>query len=229
MFSSTTKALMAKEWQVLALYTLYYAGGGLLAISLNFIPGQKVSFASSVLLITVFIAFYCHSAMRATITEQKEKNHLFLMTLPVSARKIFFIKMLVNWALFTGVWLLFMAAIALIILFSDRIPSMALSSYLLIFSVFIPAYCIILGVGMITKSESWTILAFIICNISCTVAINLMSSNAEVQSAFSLGTFSEIGLYWPSWAPAIFMSVIGITLAGLLLTSAVGFFRKDFF
>lgn len=220
---------MAKEWQVLALYTLFYVGGGLLAISLNFIPGQKVSFVSSVLLITVFIVFYCHSAMRATITEQKEKNHLFLMTLPISARKIFFIKMLINWAIFTGVWLLFMATVSLIILFSDCIPSMVLSSYLLIFSIFIPAYCIIFGVGMITKSESLTILAFIICNISCTVAINLMSSNAEVQSAFSLGTFSEIGLYWPSWAPAIFMSVTGITIAGLLLTSAVGFFRKDFF
>lgn len=229
MFNSATKALAAKEWRLLALYTICYAAGGLLAISLNFIPGQKVAFGSSVLLITVFVSFYCHTAMKATITEQKEKNHLFLMTLPVSARQVFFVKVAMNWAIFTGIWLLFVTAVSLLIMFSDRIPSMALSSYLLIFSVFVPAYCIILAVGMITRSESWTILAFIVCNISCTLAINIMSSNSEVQSAFSLGTYGEIGLYWPSWASTIFAFVVAITFVGLLLTATVGYFRKDFF
>lgn len=229
MFNPITKMLMAKEYSFLRGNALLYAIGGICAIAVNLIPGQPASFVSSILIITVFMVFYCHIAMKSVITEKKEKNDLFLMTLPVSARQLFFSKMGVNWSLFVALWLLFIGAISIIVVTSDRIPSMVLSLYLLIFALLIPAYSIILSVGMVMVSEGWAILAVVICNVLSTVAINMMSNSSGVADAFDRGTFGEIGFVFPAWAMTFLISMCIITTLAVLWAVIAGFRRKEFF
>ena len=221
--------LIYKEFSFLRFNAFLYSLAGLCAIAVNLIPGQPASFISSILIITVFMVFYCHIAIKSVITENKEKNDLFLMTLPVSPRQLFFSKMLVNGMFFLAVWLLFVGAISLVIVMNDRIPSMVLSLYLLIFILLIPAYSIILSVGMITVSEGWAILALVGCNVVSTVAINMMSNSSGVSEAFELGTFAEIGFIFPSWAMTFSLSMCTITILIISISVVVGFRRKYFF
>lgn len=226
MRSHLISALLWKDWQFISLQIIAYPLMGGLFIGVNLIPGEVASFIGSLLVITVFVAFYSHIAIKSVINERKEKNHLFLMTLPISLQLIFFTKMLANWIAFFAVWCFLLTLLVLIIVPSDRIPSAVMTLYILIFLLFIPAFSIILGVGLVSGSEGWTILAFVLCNTIVTVSINLMSSHSEVQTLFSMGTFSELGFVWPSWTTAYLMVVGVTTIAAFAVTIIAGSMQK---
>ena len=229
MLNYVNKTLLAKECRFLKINALLYSMAGLCAISVNFIPGQVASFISSVLVITVFMVFYSHISIKSVITEKKEKNDLFLMTLPVSTQQLFFSKMVVNWAFFLLLWLLFVGVISAVVMTSNRIPSMVLSSYILIFSLLIAGYSVVFSVGMIMVSEGWAIVALVLSNVVTTVVINLMSNNPEITGSFGLGTFSEIGFIFPSWTPIFMGSMCTIAFLMASITVIVGLRRKEFF
>ena len=229
MHNRTARALFGKELSMLSPHIIGYALIGLLSISLNLIPGEAASFASSILTITAFMVFYCHFAMKSVVAEKKDKNDLFLMTLPVSARQLYFIKLGFNGLVFLIMWLLYVAAIALAVVTSDHMPSVLLSLYLLVFSVVIPAFCIILTVGMITGSEGWTIIALVISNVVSTIIFNVITNSADITSAFSSGTFKEIGFLWPEWSSLVFSVMGAVTAFVVSIVVIKGLRKKDFF
>lgn len=229
MRSHHISALIWKDWRLISLQVMVYSVMGSLFVGINLIPGEAASFTGSLLVITVFVAFYSHIAIKSVINERKEKNHLFLMTLPLSARLLFFTKMLATWLVFFFVWCLFLAMVALVMIPSDHVPAIVLTLYALIFLLFIPAFAFILGVGLVSGSEGWTILAFVLCNTMVTVSINLLSREPEVQTLFSMGTVGELGLVLPSWTMAYVSGISLITISVLAITIAAGLMKKDYF
>lgn len=227
MYSRVINALLWKDWRLISLQIVAYSAMGCLFIGINLIPGEAGSFIGSLLVITVFVAFYSHIAIKSVIRELKDKNHLFLMTLPISARLLFFTKMLSNWMAFFAVWCLLLVLVSVVMMPSGHIPSMVLTLYVLIFLLFIPAFSLILGVGLVSGSEGWTILIFVFCNTMVTVSINIISRHPEVQASFSMGTFGELGFVWPSWAMTYVIGVAVMTFSVLVITTAAGLVKKD--
>lgn len=229
MLNRTTRALYCKEFSMLSPHLIGYALIGLLSISLNLIPGETVSFASSILMITAFMVFYCHIAMKSIVAEKKDKNDLFLMTLPVSARQLYFIKLSFASLVFILMWLVYVGAVVLITVTSQHMPSVLLSLYFLVFSVVIPAFFIILTVGVITGSEGWTIIALVFTNVVSTIIFNVITNSADITGAYSEGTFSEIGFLWPEWAGLIFGVMGAATALAISVAIIKGVSKKDFF
>lgn len=227
--ASVISVLLWKDWRFISLQIIAYSLMGGIFIGVNLIPGETASFIGSLLVITAFVAFYSHIAIKSVINERKEKNHLFLMTLPISKPLLFFTKMLANWIAFFAVWCFLLALLALLIVLSDRIPSAVLTLYILVFLLFIPAFSTILGVGLVSGSEGLMILAFVLCNTLVTVSINLIASHSEVQALFSMGTFGELGFVWPSWTIAYLVVVGATTITVFTITVVAGSMKKEYF
>lgn len=229
MFNPVLRAIFFKDLNFISLHVVVYALIGLISIVINLIPGQTASFMSSILTITAFMVFYCHLIMKSVVAEKKESNDLFLMTLPVSARQLYFFKLGFNVLIFTLMWLLYVAALAAVVMTSDHMPAVVLSIYLLVFSVVIPAFFFILTVSLITRSEGWTIIALVFSNVVSTITFNMVSSSDDITSAFSRGTFSEIGFVWPPWSIPFFGVMAGIAFVAITASVFKGLLKKYFF
>jgi len=221
MRNSAFKAFVKKESLLLSHLITFYFIAGMLSITPNLVAKEAVYFISSIITITLFVAFYCHLAVAVTVFEIREKNNLFLMTLPWSARFLYLAKFAFNWLVFAVMWLAFIAAIASALLFSSGIPSMLFSLYVIIFSLFPAAFSVVLTVGLIARSEGITILTFVLCNVVTTIVSGLLSNHPEVVEGFPLGTFSEIGWIWPSWTGKVVMASLLVTAAAFI--TGIGF------
>lgn len=229
MSSAAFRALLFKDRHFILPMVLSYLGAGLCAITLNLIRGEAIIIVNSFFILTIFMSFYSHLAMKATLGEIRDRNYFFLVTLPLSSRFLFFSKLAVNWLAFLLLWSAFLVALAITILTSSHIPSMVFSLYVMIFALYPPVFSIILAVGMISRSEGGTILSFVLCNSISTALISLISNTEQVQSGFPKGTFYEIGWTWPSWAGSLALVSFAITLIASLATVTYGARRREFF
>lgn len=218
MDSRILRALLYKDWSAGKKLLLVYFFGILFSASVNLIPGQSASFVASVLLITVFMTFYCHLALKLSMLERKDRNDLFLMTLPMSPRQYFIYKWLLGVFIFFTLWCCTLGLLGVYVISSDRIPSMLLSLYFLLFLMYIPSFLITLGVGLNIKNDGVVIFIMVMCNSLVTIATSIIGNLASVQQGFALGIFSQVGFVWPIWAKSYFSVMLVLSLFSISAT-----------
>jgi len=222
------RAIAFKTQLLLKNIVLGYLLAGVACIALNFIPHNTAIIVNSFFILTVFMTFYCHLGIKAAVIEVKEHNWQFLMSLPLSARFLLLSTLGFNWAIFMGVWIIYLACIAGSIVWSQHIPSMVLSLYILIFMLYPIVFAFILSASLIFQKEAATIVSFVLGNSIATALISLISNNSEIQQGFAQGTFHEVGWLWPSWTVSYVSLCCLITLVILCITVIIGWRRKYF-
>lgn len=224
----TAKVIAFKTQFLLKKIVLGYLFAGLASIALNFIPSSTAIAVNSFFILTVFMMFYCHLGMKASVIEVKEKNWQFLMSLPISARFLYLSTLGINWAIFMAMWAIYLTLIATSILLSNHIPSVMLSLFVLIFMLYPVVFAFILSVSLIFQKEGATILSFMLANSIATALISLISNTHEIQQGFTQGTFADIGWLWPSWTPVFVLLCLSFTLVTLAVTATIGWQRKHY-
>lgn len=190
--------LIKKDFSLLKRQLLSYSALALIAIVIMFVPHQSVSVLGTIALIFVMVSFYCHIVMKAVVIERKEKNHLFLANLPVSARTLALTKVTTVVLIFLCLWA---AAFALVFCLSINIaylPGAAPANYALYFMCFPPAFALLLAAAVGFYSEGVATLAMVASNMLIVVLLNYIPNSPFMSAAFSAGSIAEVGLLWPT-------------------------------
>jgi ABC-2 type transport system permease protein len=209
--------LTKKDCELFKRQTLAYSSFGLVSIGVMSLP--KMYYVGSVLLFTSIIAFYCHLVFTTTIGERKEKNHLFLMTLPVSPSDLSLIKIGSLVTLFLLVWGGLFGLTSAFLLHSPFWPGASLAFYSIGFCLYPAAFSCILATAIISRSEGWTIFVLVITNVIVTVVMNYFPTMPFMKDALGAGDLQTIGILWPE--PVNQILSIQWVLCGAVLALAV--------
>ena len=212
--------LIAKEFSVLKKQVLCYSALSLLAIAIIAIPHKTAGLLGSILQCTVMIAFYCHITIKSVISEVKEKNHALWLGLPITPNQVQLTKLLSLWVIFFTLWLPFLGLTLAAILSNPYWSAVGPAFYVFGFSLYLPAFALILTSAFITRSEAITIFVLVCTNLGVTMMLNLIPQADEISQAFAAGNIMEAGLIWP--ALLIKLSIISVSIcAGLMLVTVL--------
>lgn len=191
-------------------------------------PWETVVQVAAVLTIFVMVGFYCHLVMKAVILERKEKNHLFLMTLPVSVRQLTVAKITSVALMFSVVWTPSFVLVSILGNLNPHWSSAAPAFYTLAFTAYLPAFALILSVAVLTLSEGATILAFTFANMLVALLLNLVPQSDAMQEAFSRGTIDEVGMAWPEQAVMFILANLLMFISLLALCYGAALRKSSF-
>lgn len=214
--------LIKNEFSLFKKQIIAYALLTLIALAIMALPSKSAAHLGSILLITGFVAFYCHLITSAIIKERKNKNHLLLITLPVRLKSLVYNKITSVLLIFFSLWIPLYASVMIVISMNDAWPAISLAFYSIGFVLFLPASAVILATAAITFSEGLTILAFVISNVCVSIILNYLPNTGFMQAAFEKGSIAEAGILWPheinSWLVAE-MSLFTLLILAIYLTT----------
>lgn len=196
--------LLKKDWDLWRSLIFLYGVGGLVGVALIALPQSFGFYAGSVLLITILIGCGMHLIYLSVINERKLKTLPFVMSLPISIRDFTASKIGINLLIFSVVWLALTLGCVGVTLYRDTLPNGLLPFITIVLLELYTAYCLILGVSILTESEGWTIGTMAVCNLFLNLFIYLVARNDSIRP--------YIGSNQPNWnGPTL--SIIGLEIA----------------
>lgn len=215
-----TWELIKKDFVLLHRQLWCYGLLMLCALAIMCIPNQAVTHFGTIVLIFAMVAFYCHLVMKAVVIEHKEKIHLFLITLPVSARQLMFTKVTATTLAFACIWAPALGLMWALSLFNPHWPAAAPAFHTLGFFTYLPAFALVLAAAATTRTEGLTILAFTLANMVVVLVLNFVPQTDFMQAAFSQGSIAKSGIIWPAQISHWVLIEIAVFL--ILLTVCYG-------
>lgn len=204
--------LITKEFSVLKKQILCYTALSVIAIAIMALPSRSAALFGSILQCTVMISFYCHITMKSVISEVKDKHHALWLGLPITSSRLQLTKLLSLWIVFFALWLPSLVLTFLVILSNPNWPAVAIAFYVFGFSLYLPAFALILTAAFTTRSEGVTIFILVTTNLAVTILLNLIPKADAISQAFAAGTIAQSGLIWP---PLL------LKLAGAAITTCI--------
>jgi ABC-2 type transport system permease protein len=214
------KHLVLKDWYLQRWYLLAYFLGGVLALGIVLIANNQFWFGvGSIGLVSVLLILGCHLAFSTVIAERTEQTLAFVMSLPISVKEY----TLANLLIFVPCWLVLLMAGCLLISYSPLLPDGLIPYTTIIFGTVLINICLILGVALVSESQSWTIAAFVFCGVAFQAALYASSNFPEIEN--SVRTAQAV------WNPAA-IGLISIEAVLCLVILAITFYvqskKKDF-
>lgn len=198
---------------------LSYGGVTLVGMALLGYPNEKVALLGGILCVFAMVALYCHLVFKNVVLEAKEKNHLFLMTLPITASQLAQVKVISSLLAYLIVWVPAFLTLFLLNEICSYWSSGTLVFQVQGFALYLSAFALALSVAIVSRSEGWTIAAWILSNLLVVIFLNIVPSSEYMQTAFSAGSVGEVGVVWPSTANV----VLAVELLVFLVLIAVAF------
>ena len=180
MNASIVRHLILKDWYFQRVSIVGYIAVGAIALALIRFGGEAAFYAGSVLLITVLIAVGIQLVIMTVIQERTQKTLAFVMSLPISTMEYTTAKILANLLIFLVPWATAVVASFVVIAGRDAIPNGLIPFTAVVLTEILVAYCLLLGVALVSESEGWTIVTMVACNL-----------------------FFQFFLYWISHVPAV--------------------------
>ncbi|MDO3388236.1 hypothetical protein QWI17_20485 [Gilvimarinus sp. SDUM040013] len=211
--------LIKRDIAKLKLQMLCYGGITLFGLILLGYPQEQIALLGGIVCVFSMVAFYCHLVFKNVVLEAKENNHLFLMTLPVTAAQLSLVKIISSLLAYLIVWLPAFASLFVLNVICDYWSSGTLVFQVQGFALYLTAFALALSVAIVSRSEGWTISAWVLSNLIVVVFLNIVPSSDYMQKAFSAGIVGEIGVVWPETANV----VIAVELILFAILIAIAF------
>lgn len=220
--------LIRKDFAQLKRQLVSYGLLAVVAAAIMSVPHKAVAHFGTIAMVFVMIAFYCHLVMKTVIVERKAQNHLFLMTLPLSARQLMVTKVTAAVLMFCSVWIPATALVLLLSLVNDNWSGVAPAFHAVGFFSYLPAFALILLAATATCSEGITVLGFTLSNMLVVLVLNFVPQSGFMQEAFSQGSLAEVGLIWPSQINTIILAELAVFSILMVLCYFAAYRKKTF-
>ena len=163
----------------------------------------------------VFLAIFC------VLTERQTRSVLFALSLPVSPVQYMAAKLAASLLAFLFTWLVLTGAIVASIIAFDPPPDGNLPNTAAMMVFFLANFCVLLSVGLTTKSEFWAIAGILGTNTAVPIYMT------TVMPAIRGNPDGPVAV----WSPAI-LTTLGIEAAVIVLSLSFALYvhsrRKDF-
>lgn len=157
-------------------------------------------FVGSLLFITTLVAFGIMLVMYGLAQEREKQIHLFVLSLPVTARDYYVSKVVSTVLCFLAPWFVCAVAVVLSILTLDSVPDGSLAYAVVMLLYFVCNFCLFLGIVLSTLSEKVMIAAIIGTNICITLSLQLFTRVPALGDALEVDHIV--------WSPVVSMIVL---------------------
>lgn len=181
MNTALIQTMVRKDWDLWRGLILFYAVAGLIGLVVMAIPKTFAFYTGTILLITVLIGCGVHLILSSVVYERKHKTLPFLMSLPVTISEVTTSKLVINMLLFFPLWLGLTLGCLFLIFSRETLPDGMVPFALIMLLELFVAYCLILGVAVVTESEGWTIGTMVGCNLFFNLFMFMVSKNQGIK------------------------------------------------
>jgi ABC-2 type transport system permease protein len=181
MSTSMIQRLILKDWYFLRYPMIGYLLGGAFSLALVRTGNAGLSFAGTILLITILISVGIHLAMLTVINERKEQTLTFVMSLPISTREYTIAKILANVLIFLVPWVTLLLG-ALALLWMGDAGGMIPFVTIILTEIFL-SYVLLLAVALVSESQSWTVGAIVVGNLAFNGVLYWVSHIPSIATA----------------------------------------------
>lgn len=216
------KKLVVKDYDLNQKPLAYFVGGSLISLAILGTPHHIAFYMGSIILLTVVVAGGAFMLFSTTITEKKEQNLPFMMTLPVAPVELGLAKMIANLGVFVPFWIAVVAAFTFLILFS-HIPVGILVLFWVVALHTLMNYVLVMATCLVWENEGLSITAMVLTNLSINPLIMYMGNNVEISSHWS-----GDAVVWHGSLTAIVVGQIVVSAVVLALTLVQQSRRRTF-
>ncbi len=222
MNQSMTRTLVRKDVHMNRVFIIGSTLAGLVAVLLS--STSMIGFTiGGVMFITNIVAVGIFVGMYGVVQEREKRTHIFVFSLPVSARDYYVAKLLSSLISFATPWAISGAAAIISILALDELPDGLIPFLVLLLGFFLHNFSIFLCVSLVTQKELWVVATIVLTNMSISIFMPL------VRRFPSIGDNVDGSV--AVWSPAVF-TILAVELAVIVavLTIALTFLsrKKDF-
>jgi len=217
------RLLVLKDWYLQRWLIIGSLVGGAMALAITVLTGKAGFFIGLILLVTVLVVEGAQLAVSTVITERKEQNLAFVMSLPISYREYTMSKILANILIFLVPWALVLSG-CLIILLAAPGAVHGLVPYVTIMGAYLlVSTCAILCVTLMTESQGWATAAIIVGNVGFNAVGYLVAHIPGIAA-----TMFGVRVLWDSTSIGIVLAEFASVLLLLTLTFLVQSRKTDF-
>ena len=228
MLTQTQTLLIKKDIQTFANSMALCILLGFIASAIFLTPGKTSVILGSVLYITALLGYYPYLVATCVAKEHREKNTIFVMSLPITRRAYLNSKVIACSVIYFICWAVLLCTILTGALITGHLPALIPSYVLVVFGTFIPAFLLTLSIAIYSESEGWTIATFVFSNTLITLIINIWPNLPAAQEAFAQGSIQDIGVIMPPFIQHILLGELFIIAALSLLLAIIVLRKKQF-
>lgn len=215
--------LIWKDWYLQRSMILLSLLGGVVALGIVCLGGQAAFLVGLVLLITALIVAGAQLGVATMVNERKEQTLAFIMSLPISYREYTVAKLAGTLLIFLLPWLLLVLGVCALFAIPHGIPH-GLFPFTVIMAIDILVNtCLILGVALVTESQTWTVGAIMVGNVS----LNLVGYYVAHRPGIARGMGGSAMLWSPTASAAVGIE-FGVIALMLCLTFFLQSRKRDF-
>lgn len=217
------KALIRKDLQLNAAPMALYLLVGLISLWLLTFDSKGPFYAGSVLLLSMVIVASAHLVINTVTTERDDQTLTFIMSLPLTFMQYTHAKICANLLGFLTFWLIMWVGVMGVIFTQAEIPNgLAVYATILLLEM-LAVFVLLLGVGLISESQTWTIVVMSLTNIALSLFMFWLSSIEAIKAHMDSAE--------PVWNATAWV-IIGAEVAFMLLVLGLTYYgqsrKRDF-
>jgi len=209
------RRLIAKDLYLHRVPLLLIAGGGGLSIATMYAGGIAGLLGTiSAFIVLIFLSIVL--PMQTVVSERKERNLPFVMSLPISPADYTVAKVAFNVSAFVALWLAIAAGVLGTFSLANSGGVIPLGIAVALFPFV--SFCLQLAVALIIESELWSIVTMATCNVSYSFAWVLLSRIPGIRD--------ELRGAVPIWNQTV-VSLVSIEVTVIVAALALTFFFQS--
>ncbi len=207
--------LVAKDWYLSRFPLAAIAVAGAISTALLYLRNQTTGIVAMISAIITLVFLSILLPMLTVVTERKQCNLAFVMSLPISAMEFTAAKVLGNVGAFVLLWLIVSTAF-LGTLWQAGFGGIVPLGVVIAFVPFV-AFCLMLGVAIVKESELWAMVTMGVCNVSYSFGW---------LAIIKLGLLKDAGGPVPIWTGPI-LGLLAAEIVVIVAALALTFFFQS--
>ncbi len=217
------KALIVKDIQLnigpLVLYLLL----GLISLWLLTFEQEGPFYTGSVILLSMVIITSAQLVFNTVINERDNQTLAFIMSLPITFLQYTHAKICANVGTFMVFWLIMVGGLLAVIYTQPQIPDGLAVFATILMTEMLCVFILLLAVGLISESQTWTIVIMALTNIGLSLFMFWLSSINDIKAHMDSAT-----AVWNGTALTIIAAEFMFIAIVLVLTYYAQGRKKDF-
>ncbi|MCX7544184.1 ABC transporter permease [Marinicella gelatinilytica] len=223
MKSSIIKALVIKDIQFNKYPLLAYLVVGLIGLWLLTWEHSGAFYGGVTIILSMIIIAGAQMIITTVTTERSDHNLPFILSLPITFLQYTHAKIVANLTVFVSFWVIIVSGLMWVIFTQEAIPNgLAVYSIILMLEM-LAVFFLLLFVGLVSESQTWTIVVLTITNIGLSLFMFWLSSITDIQKYMEAAS-----PVWNSTALTIIAAEVGFIILCLGLTYYLQFRKRDF-
>jgi ABC-2 type transport system permease protein len=216
------KRLILKDWYLQRWPIAAYLPPGALGVALLAFGGQGFFYAGTILLATLLIILGIHFPLATVVYERKEQVLPFVITLPVSWREYTAAKVLANFGLFLGIFLVIGGASLVVMSLRTGIPGGTIPFMMLVMLELLCGACLLLMTAITTSSLAWTVGVSVCLDLFFQGYLFWLGRLPGIASQFE-----KPHAIWNSTVANLFLGEVGLIAVLILISFLVPARKRD--